>query len=904
MSETVSIKIRIDDSGTFKNVTVDAEDLNKAIKHVTKQANDFNKSLVNWSQAASASESLNSVIGNLRNTFADLASGFNDDKVGLAKLTQAMRNTMGASDDMVASVEGLIDAQERLGVIEKDAQLAGAQELATYLELGDSLKTLIPVMNDMAAQQIGIGASGESVAQIASMLGKVMEGQTEALSRYGYKFDEVQKHILQFGSESERAAVLAEVVTSSVGGMNEALRNTDAGRMFEAKVAIDGVKDALGSIVVKIMPVLDGFAELGQATTGIFELHSSIKAVWEAMDGMKIKTIALATHQKVQAAAQRILAASGYTAAAGTTALRIATAALYATMTAGIYLIIQGLIELFTRLANKANDAAGEIDEVDEATQAFRRTSSDARSALTMEVVALEDMIRKKKDAKDKVAELNSKYGESFGYYNTAAEWYDVLKAKSQAYCTQIGYEAQARSIASQKAAKEIELQAVGDEKARMLASGQNTEKGLVPSAVLPNGMTFWTIGDKPTDEFLELVDKEKALTEETASLESQFSTCIQNMANAQAELAASTEGTVQSVSWEKMSLTDLSKAIQNQEEKVKGLVGANNEQARSENELLIKMKAREKLLKQSVGMESGNGSSYSTLALDIEKYQLSVERAVQVNQSFKTEISDEVARLEAMKSGITSLISKYGSESDAIQKLIDDYYALRKAIGERGGMIDVPLPKLEFKGLPEGYKPENEPVDPGLAQKKEDDKDDTDVNKIDAATESLSALSDVMQSLSDIVGEGAAAWMSWGANVLSAIGQAIPAIAALIAARKAEATVNTEAAATGAAASQASIPYVGPILAVAAVASVLAAVANLPKFAKGGIAYGPTLGLFGEYAGASNNPEVVAPLDKLKSLIGGSAMLEDGVVEFRMDGRYLSGVLRRVQKINRRSKI
>ena len=37
MYETVSIKIRIDDSGTFKNVTVDAEDLNKAIKYVTKQ---------------------------------------------------------------------------------------------------------------------------------------------------------------------------------------------------------------------------------------------------------------------------------------------------------------------------------------------------------------------------------------------------------------------------------------------------------------------------------------------------------------------------------------------------------------------------------------------------------------------------------------------------------------------------------------------------------------------------------------------------------------------------------------------------------------------------------------------------------------------------------------------------
>ena len=40
-------------------------------------------------------------------------------------------------------------------------------------------------------------------------------------------------------------------------------------------------------------------------------------------------------------------------------------------------------------------------------------------------------------------------------------------------------------------------------------------------------------------------------------------------------------------------------------------------------------------------------------------------------------------------------------------------------------------------------------------------------------------------------------------------------------------------------------------------------------KFAKGGIVSGPTLGLMGEYAGASTNPEVIAPLDKLKRLMG-----------------------------------
>lgn len=40
-------------------------------------------------------------------------------------------------------------------------------------------------------------------------------------------------------------------------------------------------------------------------------------------------------------------------------------------------------------------------------------------------------------------------------------------------------------------------------------------------------------------------------------------------------------------------------------------------------------------------------------------------------------------------------------------------------------------------------------------------------------------------------------------------------------------------------------------------------------KFANGGIISGPTYGLMGEYPGAKNNPEVVAPLDKLKEMMG-----------------------------------
>jgi len=47
-------------------------------------------------------------------------------------------------------------------------------------------------------------------------------------------------------------------------------------------------------------------------------------------------------------------------------------------------------------------------------------------------------------------------------------------------------------------------------------------------------------------------------------------------------------------------------------------------------------------------------------------------------------------------------------------------------------------------------------------------------------------------------------------------------------------------------------------------------AAAPIPQFADGGIVSGPTMGLMGEYSGARSNPEVIAPLDKLKSIMGG----------------------------------
>jgi hypothetical protein len=70
--------------------------------------------------------------------------------------------------------------------------------------------------------------------------------------------------------------------------------------------------------------------------------------------------------------------------------------------------------------------------------------------------------------------------------------------------------------------------------------------------------------------------------------------------------------------------------------------------------------------------------------------------------------------------------------------------------------------------------------------------------------------------------------------------------------------------------------------------------------FAEGGIVSGPTLGLVGEYPGASSNPEVIAPLDKLKGMLNTNEQ-SGFVASTTIQGRDLAIVLERYNKDSRR---
>jgi len=95
---------------------------------------------------------------------------------------------------------------------------------------------------------------------------------------------------------------------------------------------------------------------------------------------------------------------------------------------------------------------------------------------------------------------------------------------------------------------------------------------------------------------------------------------------------------------------------------------------------------------------------------------------------------------------------------------------------------------------------------------------------------------------------------------------------------------------------------FIMPALIAGLMAIVSKSFAKVPAFAKGGIVGGATLGLMGEYAGARSNPEVIAPLDRLNSMIntGGSQHVEVGG-QFEISGENLVLALDRTQKTRSR---
>lgn len=95
---------------------------------------------------------------------------------------------------------------------------------------------------------------------------------------------------------------------------------------------------------------------------------------------------------------------------------------------------VSAVVILFQRLKSRAEKAAEAEEELRQHEKSLREESERMSAQLGVEVKRIKEFNGKKDDEKKLIKELNDKYGEIFGRYDTLAKWYDTLTQKASVY--------------------------------------------------------------------------------------------------------------------------------------------------------------------------------------------------------------------------------------------------------------------------------------------------------------------------------------------------------------------------------------------------------------------------------------------------------------------------------------
>lgn len=132
--------------------------------------------------------------------------------------------------------------------------------------------------------------------------------------------------------------------------------------------------------------------------------------------------------------AKNLLTAANTRLASSLRISNTAAMALMGTLTLGLSVAVTAGIALWERYSDAQEEASQKARELAEVEADARASVAKNRIEIELAKDSLKDFTGTRAQEQAKVEELNRKYGESFGYYSTIAQWYDVLTEKGNAY--------------------------------------------------------------------------------------------------------------------------------------------------------------------------------------------------------------------------------------------------------------------------------------------------------------------------------------------------------------------------------------------------------------------------------------------------------------------------------------
>lgn len=403
--------------------------------------------------------------------------------------------------DIVANNDGikkaLNETEKRIAGFSKATVEGGKSIDAMFDATNENIRIQKQVIKDLESEyakleknikKVGPGRGQDQLQQQANAVKAEIEAEKNALTQ-------LEGAVKKNEASHVRLRTQVRNVVEQLAAMEQAgQRGTDAYKELQAEAGrlTDAMGDAqtqakilahdnagLQGVISAVSGVAGAFSA-AQGTIGLFAgENENLQKIMVKVQSLMAITIGLQqvantlnkdSYFRIVALTKAKAFFSGVTLTAGkalvrfgvsANAARIAATALTATLTLGLSVAIGVAVSAINRLNKKREEANRILQEQIELESDARGAMIKARFEIDSTMRSIKNFTGTKAQEQAKVEELNKKYGETFGSYNTLSQWYDTLSSKAEDYIQMLFMQAKVQSLVNKAIEADAKVQEV-----------------------------------------------------------------------------------------------------------------------------------------------------------------------------------------------------------------------------------------------------------------------------------------------------------------------------------------------------------------------------------------------------------------------------------------------------------
>lgn len=369
-------------------------------------------------------------------------------KQGVAQLEQEYRKIAVSEEQAAAANKSLTDriTEQKAVVKQVEADVRALQKAYEKVAPGHAQSAALSELN----------AAKKALQEEKAILGELtaeQEKNKESNRRLAMQLRDLQNTMTRMRMNGEQnteeyrriaaeASHLADTL-ADVKRQTGILANDDA----NLQGFISGVNGLSGAFTTAtgVMSLFAGENEnlmkVQARVQSVMAITMGLQQLFNALN--KDSAFRLVTVTKVK----NLLTAANYRLAASLGISNAAATALMATLTLGLSVVITGLVVAWNKYSDAQEEAARKAQERVEIESQGRAEMIKTRFEIDTTRESLKNFTGTKEEEKKKCEELNRKYGEAFGYYDSVAKWYEVLTQKAEKYIQMLFLQAKAQAL-------------------------------------------------------------------------------------------------------------------------------------------------------------------------------------------------------------------------------------------------------------------------------------------------------------------------------------------------------------------------------------------------------------------------------------------------------------------------